>query len=129
MEKRKRNSSSGTSEPIPISSRSSFIEGCSNKDQIAERIEKFIGLIDSKPAPHWEELFKKVLNRAGLFSQSRSDILVYDLPENQETLEELLRDPELKHLVRRVEGRMLAVASKDQRKFFALLNEHGIAHF
>jgi hypothetical protein len=24
---------------------------------------------------------------------------------------------------------MLVVASKDQRKFFALLSEHGIAHF
>ena len=106
----------------------SFIAGCVNARQIAERVERFRVLIDRNPAPHWEQLFKKVIERSGLFSKSRSDMLVYDLPENQEVLEELLRDPELKRIARRVEGRMLAVAAKDQKKFFALLNEHGIAH-
>ena len=107
----------------------SFIAGCTNTKQIAQRVERFKTLIDKNPAPHWEQLFKKVIDRAGLFSKTRSDILVYDLQENQEILEELLRDPELKRLARRVEGRMLAVASKDQKRFFALMNEHGIACF
>jgi len=107
----------------------SFIAGCTNTKQIAERVERFKALIDPDPAPHWEQLFKKVINVAGLFSKSRPDMLVYDLPSNQEITEELLRDPELKRIARRVEGRMLAVSSKDQKKFFALLNEHGIAHF
>ena len=107
----------------------SFIAGCINKRQITDRIERFKELIDPSPAPHWEHLFQKVINRIGLFSKTRSDILVYDLPENQEVVEELLRDPDLKLLVRRVEGRMLAVALKDHKKFFALLNEHGITNF
>ncbi|MCL1992797.1 MAG: hypothetical protein FWG66_07605 [Spirochaetes bacterium] len=107
----------------------SFIAGCTNDKQISERIERFKLLIDKNPAPHWEQLFKKVLERAGLFSKARTDMLVYDLPENQEILEELLRDPEFKRIARRIEGRMLAVPSKDQKKFFAVLNEHGIAQF
>jgi hypothetical protein len=107
----------------------SFIAGCTHERQIAERIERFKALIDPNPAPHWEQLFQKVLQRAGLFGVNRSDMLVYDLPEDQEITQELLRDPELKHLAWRAEGRMLVVASKDQRKFFALLSEHGIAHF
>ena len=107
----------------------SFIRGCINPRQIIERIERFKALIDPNPAPHWERLFQKVLDRAGLFDVNRSDMVVYDLPENQEILEELLQDPELKHIARLAEGKLLVVASKDQRKFFALLSEHGIAHF
>jgi hypothetical protein len=107
----------------------SFIAGCANIRHLTERIERFKALIDPKPAPHWERLFQKVLDRAGIFDAHRSDMLVYDLPQNQELLEELLQNTELKHIARRVEGRMLAVAAKDQRKFYALLNEHGIAHF
>jgi len=107
----------------------SFIAGCINPRQIAERIERFKLLIDPKPAPHWEQLFKKVVDRAGLFDKKRSDMLVYDLPEDREIQEELLHDPEIKRIVRRAEGRMLAVAAKNQSKFYALLAEHGIAHF
>jgi len=107
----------------------SFISGCINKRQIADRIERFKSLIDPNPAPHWEQLFKKILDRAGLFDAKRSDMLLYDLPENRELQEELLRDPEIKRIVRRVEGRMLAIAARDQAKFYTLLGEHGIAHF
>ena len=107
----------------------SFIAGCINQRQIAERVERFKLLIDRNPAPHWEQLFKKVVDRSGLFDKKRTDMLVYDLPENREIQEELLRDPEIKRIVQRVEGRMLAVAVKNQTKFYALLAEHGIAHF
>jgi len=85
-------------------------------------------LIDPNPAPHWEQLFKKVIDRAGLFDTRRSDILIFNLPEDREIQEELLRDPEIKRVVRRVEGRMLAVSVKNQSKFYAVLGEHGIAH-
>jgi hypothetical protein len=107
----------------------SFISGCANKRQITERVERFKALIDRKPAPHWEQLFQKVLDRAGIFDTHRPDILIYNLPQDEALLQELLEDPELRQITRRVEGRMLAVAARDQRKFFALLNEHGIAHF
>ena len=107
----------------------SFISGCMNKRQIAERIERFKQLIDENPAPHWEQLFKKVIDRAGLFDARRSDLYIFDLPADRELQDELLRDPEFKRIVRRVEGRMVAVAVKEHAKFFALLGEHGIAHF
>jgi len=107
----------------------SFIAGCANERQLAERIERFKMLIDKNPAPHWGQLFKKVIDRAGLFNAKRFDMVVYDLPESREIQEELLSDPEIKRVVRRVEGRMVAVAAKDQSKFFALLGEHGIARF
>ena len=106
-----------------------FISGCTNRKHIDDRIERFKSLIDPNPAPHWEQLFSKVTGRAGIFDAKRSDILIFDLPENTGIREELLRDPEFKRLVRRVEGRMLAVASRDQSKFYAMLGEHGIAHF
>jgi hypothetical protein len=107
----------------------SFISGCTNKEQITDRIKQFKSLIDPDPAPHWKELFDKVIKRAGLFDTTNLDILVYDLPEDQELNEELLRDPQFRRIVKLVEGRMIAVSLKDEKKFFAILNEHGISHF
>jgi len=107
----------------------SFIAGCVSKRQIAERIERFKSLIDPTPALHWEKLFRMGVERAGLFDARRTDLLIFDLPQDREIQEELLGDPEIRRIVRRVEGRMLAIAAKNQLKFFALLGEHGIAHF
>jgi hypothetical protein len=107
----------------------SFISGCVNKHQIVDRIKRFKALIDSKPAPHWTQLFEKLLTRAGLFDTPCDDVLVYNLPEDRESSEELLRDPALKHLAFRAEGRLLVVPAGKERAFFALLAEHGIAHF
>jgi len=107
----------------------SFISGCESKKHIEDRIERFKKLIDPAPAPHWLELFDKALSRAGLFGHYRRDVLVYSLGENRKIAEELLRDPELKRIAFRAEGGMLIVPTRNQKKFLALLNEHGIASF
>jgi len=107
----------------------SFISGCETKKQIEDRIARFKKLIDPAPAPHWLELFDKAVTRAGLFGHYRHDMLVYDLGENRKIAEELLRDPELKRIAFRAEGGMLIVPAKNQKKFLALLSEHGIASF
>jgi hypothetical protein len=108
---------------------SSFISGCESKKHIEDRIERFKKLIDPAPAPHWLELFDKALARAGLFGHYRNDVLVYNLGGNRKIAEELLSDPELKRIAFRAEGGMLIVPVKNQKKFLALLNEHGIASF
>ena len=110
-------------------SHASFIAGCVNKRQITERIELFKFLIDPNPAPHWEQLFRKTVDRAGLFDTMRSDMLIFDLPEDREIQKELLHDPEIKRIIRRIEGNMLAISARDRAKFYGLLCEHGIAHF
>jgi hypothetical protein len=107
----------------------SFISDCVNKKEIEERISGFKRLIDPKPAAHWETLFNQVLSRAGLFDLPRNDVLVYSLPADRALRDELLQDPALKSLIMRCEGNMLVVASKNVRKFFIRLAEHGIAHF
>ncbi|MDR1636908.1 MAG: hypothetical protein LBR93_06185 [Treponema sp.] len=107
----------------------SFISGCTDKNQIADRVEKFKALIDPAPAPHWLALFEKALNRAGLFDRPLGDMLVYPLPADRSVAEELLRDTELRSLVHRAEGGLLVVPEKNRKKFFTLLNAHGIAVF
>ena len=107
----------------------SFIAGCSNKSQIEDRIQRFKALIDPKPAPHWTRLFEKALSRAGLFDTSCEGFLIYQLPGDTELTEELLRDPSLKTIAFRAEGQLLLVPKEKERHFFALLAEHGIAHF
>jgi hypothetical protein len=107
----------------------SFISGCESKKQIEDRIARFKKLIDPAPAPHWLELFDKTISRAGLFGRYRNDVLVYNLGANRKIAEELLRDSELKSIAFRAEGGMLIVPLRNQKKFLALLNEHGIASF
>jgi hypothetical protein len=107
----------------------SFISGCVNKNQIEERIEKFKALIDPEPAPHWTALFENAVNRAGLFDQALSDMLVYRLPADRGIAEELLRDAELRSLIHRAEGGLLVVPEKNRKKFYARLNQHGIGVF
>jgi hypothetical protein len=107
----------------------SFISGCESKKQIEDRIVRFKALIDPAPATHWLELFDRAVIRAGLFGRYRNDVLVYNLPEDRKVTEELLRDKQLKGIAFRAEGGMLIVPLKNQKKFLALLNEHGIASF
>ena len=107
----------------------SFISGCESRKQIEDRIARFKELIDPAPAPHWLELFDRAAIRAGLFGRYRNDVLVYNLPEDRKVSEELLRDTQLKGIAFRAEGGMLIVPSKNQKRFLALLSEHGIASF
>ena len=107
----------------------SFISGCESKKQIEDRINRFKELIDPAPAPHWLELFDRAVIRAGLFGRYRNDVLVYNLPEDRKVSEELLLDSQLKGVAFRSEGGMLIVPSRNQKRFLALLNEHGIASF
>jgi hypothetical protein len=107
----------------------SFISGCESKKQIEDRIARFKELIDPMPAPHWLELFDRAIIRAGMFGRYRNDVLVYNLPEDRKVAEELLLDSQLKGIAFRAEGGMLIVPSRNQKRFLALLNEHGIASF
>ncbi|MDR2052092.1 MAG: hypothetical protein LBP80_01640 [Treponema sp.] len=107
----------------------SFIAGCTAKKQIEERINKFKTLIDPEPAPHWSALFEKAMSRSGLFDNALNNMLIYPLPSEQHIVEELLRDTEFRALVYRAEGGLIIVPGENRKKFFTVLNKHGIAVF
>ena len=107
----------------------SFISGCVNIKEIEERINKFEKLIDPDPAPHWLVLFERALDRAGLFDAALGDVLVYPLPEDRDTTEELLRDKEFRSIAHLAEGRLLIIPKENLKKFLSLLRNHGIAVF
>jgi hypothetical protein len=107
----------------------SFIAGCINRKQIEERVNKFKSLIDPDPAPHWTALFEKAVSRAGMFDSPTNEMLVYGLPGDRNITEELLRDTEFRSLIFRAEGGLIMVPEKNRKKFFAVLNKHGIAVF
>jgi hypothetical protein len=108
---------------------SSFLSGCTGKKDIESRIERFRALIDPNPAPHWISLFEKLRSRAGLFNFPEDDYLVFRLPGDRDLTEELLSDRDLAAVVLRAEGRLLIVPAKNEKKFFTLLGEHGVARF
>ena len=112
---------------------STFISGCGNKAQIEYRIKKFHNLIEKNPAPHWEKLFKTVLERTNFFDKQTVDAVVYQLPFDtpiqREASAELLADPELRDTAMRAEGALLVVPRRNEKRFYDLLAAHGIAHF
>jgi hypothetical protein len=112
---------------------STFISGCENRAQIEERIKKFHDLIEENPAPHWEKLFKTVLERTTFLDNQHFSAIVYrlpfDTPARREASTELLADPELRGIAMRAEGGLLVIPYLNEKRFYALLAAHGIAHF
>ncbi|MDR0685226.1 MAG: hypothetical protein LBF83_08865 [Spirochaetaceae bacterium] len=112
---------------------STFISGCENKTHIEDRVKKFHNLIEKNPAPHWEKLFKMVLDRTDFFDKQALDAIVYQLPSDtplkREASAELLADPELRGVAMRAEGGLLVVPYWNQKRFYDLLAAHGISHF
>jgi hypothetical protein len=104
----------------------SFISHCSDKADMEEQIQRFHKLIDDKPARHWEDFFAKLRGRYDIFTDAALDAVVYSLPDDNALCEELLRDPNLKGVALRAEGRLLVVPEKNKQKFAALLRDHGI---
>ncbi|MDR0550772.1 MAG: hypothetical protein LBG72_02005 [Spirochaetaceae bacterium] len=106
----------------------SFIADCASRQDIETRITKFKRLIDKTPAPHWEALFSRSLERAGLFNKNIVPATVYFLGDNRALIEELLADPALSGCAFRAEGRMLIVPEKYKRKFLDFLAAHGVVY-
>jgi hypothetical protein len=107
----------------------SLIAGCVDKRQIEDRITKFKALIDPDPAPHWLALFENAVNRSGLFDSVIDYMPVYRLPPDAGIAEELLQDTEFRALVHRAAGGLIVVPEKNRKKFYAVLQKHGIAVF
>ncbi|MDR2444573.1 MAG: hypothetical protein LBD44_01355 [Spirochaetaceae bacterium] len=112
---------------------STFISGCLTKAHIEDRVKRFHNLIEKSPAPHWEKLFKTVLDRTDFLDDQMLDAVVYrlpfDTPEKREASVELLADPELRDTAMRAEGGLLVVPRRNEKRFYDLLAAHGIAHF
>jgi len=104
----------------------SFLANCDNKTELEARISRFTRLIDGADSPHWQDFFARLRSRAGLFSGAGEEALLFPLPADRALAEELLADPALKTVAFRAEGRRLAVAAKNQKKFRAFLATHGI---
>ncbi|MDR0553848.1 MAG: hypothetical protein LBG76_03485 [Treponema sp.] len=104
----------------------SFVAGCVKKQEIEERVKRFKRLIDAKPAPHWEALFSKALERAGFLNTNIIQATVFYVGDNRSLIEELLKDPGLSSCALRAEGGMLVVPDKQRKKFLDLLAEHGV---
>jgi hypothetical protein len=104
----------------------SFLSGCKNAADLDDNIKRFHRLIDDKPAAHWEALFEKLQKRAGLFDKNDDSAIVYELPDDRELCEELLRDSAIRNIAYRAEGGRLIIAQKNKNKFAGFLAEHGI---
>ncbi|GMO39696.1 MAG: hypothetical protein Ta2B_19480 [Termitinemataceae bacterium] len=133
---------------------SSFLSGCTKKDDVVERINNFRKLIDKSPAPVWERLFDQALNYYGFFSANivegfifnldlerlgrktltsrmindseQISIIEKDKSGHQKIIDEILKDPRLKGIAMRAEGRMLVVPRKHKNTFLQIIADYGI---
>ncbi len=102
----------------------SFIKNCMGERDIQERIERFYQLIEADPADHWRVFFDDIMQRAHSFS-SRSDCVLFSLPDDPELRRLLSTDQKISGLIVRAEGNRIAVESRQLKKFFKLVRSAG----
>ncbi len=102
----------------------SFIAGCESPKKIEERIARFSALSDSGVPPLWEEFFRAIRDKIGIFS-SPEHCYLFNLPREPAIRSVFTSDPSIVPLVRRVEGGGILVRTQDFPKLAALLASRG----
>ena len=102
----------------------SFLRGCSNKEDLRERIAKFKLLIDAKPSQRWLTLFKNIEARFHIIKE-REGAMIYDISTKDPAVSELIHNEKLRALFYVVEGNKIAVPAKNLSKFKSLCQAEG----
>jgi hypothetical protein len=107
----------------------SFLNGCTGKAAIAERVRKFHTLVAEAPAEHWETFFFRLRKNAGIVEEKTGDFLVYHFTPDKETRAALLADEEFRQVAYFAEGNLLLVPKSARQKFLSVLASRGISVF
>jgi hypothetical protein len=104
----------------------SFASGCTEKNEITERIKKFHALVDEHPAAHWKAFFTQIERNAGAITEKTDAFLVYHIDMNRETRASLMSNPEFRRLARFAEDNLVLVKKGSRSKFLSILADCGI---
>ncbi|MCP4753097.1 MAG: hypothetical protein GY866_19590 [Proteobacteria bacterium] len=103
----------------------SFLKGCSSKDDIQEKIRLFKRKVVSNPPEIWHDFFSKALFRVNPL-EPQPNLVVYRLrPDDNELIRFLTTDKTIKKYVLKAEGYHIAIREEDFDKVKKRLEHFG----
>ena len=108
-------------------SSASFFKTCTDKKDVAEKIDLYKRILGKDMPEHWKQFFDSLLRQCNPLKTVKGNAyVIYQIdPSNQELIELLSTDPQLKPLLIRAEGYRILVETDKVSVFKALLKKRG----
>ncbi|MBL7785364.1 MAG: hypothetical protein JNM36_05620 [Chitinophagales bacterium] len=103
-----------------------FIANCRTTEEVLNKVIMFKSLLsDSKIPPNWEVFFESLLNRAMVFKTVEPHTLLQIPANNNELIQLVVHDPQLKNIVTKAENFILLIPNRLLPKFKNRMRELG----
>ena len=104
----------------------SMLKGCNNIHDVERKIDTFRRFVCAKPTEPWLQFFNVLRKRSSPFTApSAKYVLLSISPDDKDLQHLLLSDPQLRQLIKKVEGYMVLVDKDNVDKLSAALRKHG----
>lgn len=104
-----------------------FLEGCTSKKSIQEKIALFQETVTDKLPSNWKAFFDELLENINPLKNVSKNYTLFQIPSNNRTLIQLIaQDPILKKLILKGEGFHIFVSKANLPNFKKRLKEFGI---
>ena len=103
-----------------------FLEGCTCKSDITNKIQLFHDYICPEPPANWEQFFKDMEDRCKLLKAPQKKYSLLQIPSDQKDLQRiLLNDPVIRKYSLKAEGFILLVETSNKGKVVDALKKYG----
>lgn len=117
---------------IPITAKlfkvsyASFLNGCSTKKDITDRIDLFKQYVCAKPPKNWQQFFKELSSRCKLLKKPDTQYEILTIPKEQKELQRiLLTDPNIRPYIKKAEDYTILIDTKNKKKVADRLTTYG----
>ncbi len=104
----------------------SFLDGCTCKSDITNKINMFRDYICKEPPANWEQFFKDMEDRCKLMKAPQKKYSLLQIPSGNKDLQRiLLTDPIIRKYTMKAEGFILLVETSNKSKVVDALKKYG----
>lgn len=104
----------------------SFLDGCTCKKDITDRIRLFKEYICPEPPANWLQFFKELEKRSKPLKEVRKEYTLLQIPKDDKELQRIIiSDPEIRKYTLKAEGFILLVETDYKDKVVKALKKHG----
>lgn len=91
----------------------SVLGDCANHKQVQSKINVFQKLLSANPPKIWKDFFSQLNQKSYEMKSENNQYLIFSLPQNQELINTIAREPNLKKYILKAEGYMILIRRKD----------------
>ena len=104
----------------------SFLDGCTSKSDITNKINLFRDYICKEPPANWEQFFKELENRCKPMKAPQKKYTLLQIPAGNKELQRIiLTDPTIRKYSLKAEGFILLVETNNKGKVVEALKKYG----